>query len=72
MTDKPSRWAPPLLILAAPAGTYTLIRFGPEHGWGTSALAALAVLALLLSLPALVKARPKRGGTTTTTTLLKK
>lgn len=58
---KPTNWAPPLLILAAPAGTYTFIRFGPEHGWDTSGLAALVVLLLVLALPGLAKASAKAG-----------
>jgi hypothetical protein len=71
-TDRKTRsWVPPLLIVAAPAGTYTLIRFGPEHGWDTSGLAALAALLLVLTLPQLAKAgakavRPRAKKTTGT------
>ncbi|MGK5533428.1 hypothetical protein [Streptomyces sp. URMC 129] len=59
--NKPTNWAPPLLIVAAPAGTYTFIRLGPEQGWATSGLAALAVLLLVLALPGLLKAGAKAG-----------
>lgn len=58
---KNTNWVPPLMVLAAPAGTYTLIRFGPEHGWDTAALWALAALLLVLMLPQLLRAGAKAG-----------
>ncbi|MGW2599536.1 hypothetical protein [Streptomyces klenkii] len=50
---------PRLLILAAPAGTYLMIRLVPDHGWGEAALLGALLFALVLWGPATVRAAAK-------------
>ncbi|MDJ0345539.1 hypothetical protein QMK19_33885 [Streptomyces sp. H10-C2] len=54
-----SHTPPRALILAAPAGTYVMIRLVPAHGWGPAALIGALLLALLLWGPAVLRAGAK-------------
>ncbi|KOG85991.1 hypothetical protein [Streptomyces varsoviensis] len=54
-----SHTPPRALILAAPAGTYVMIRLVPENGWGPAALVGALLLALILWGPALLRAGAK-------------
>jgi hypothetical protein len=54
-----SHTPPRSLILAAPAGTYTMIRLVPDNGWGPAALVGALLLALILWGPAALRAGAK-------------
>ncbi|GHH56146.1 hypothetical protein [Streptomyces candidus] len=54
-----SHTPPRALILAAPAGTYVMIRLAPENGWGPAALVGALLLALILWGPAVLRAAAK-------------